>query len=105
MIINVLLTLHSYNEDCANEYIIKNNDNSWVAPARWEEAEDNRKISLITETFCPDCGKGLGRCSERESLHGDSRKLFPIIILQRYFYPCTRPEAHSDFLKVLEDET
>lgn len=72
MIINVLLTLRSYNEDCANEYIIKTNNNSWVAPARWEEAEDNRKIRLITETFYPGCGKGLGRCSGGGNLHGDS---------------------------------
>lgn len=49
MIINVLLTLHSYNENCTNEYIIKNNNNSWVASAGWEEAEDNRRIGLITD--------------------------------------------------------
>jgi len=72
MIINVLLTLHSYNDDCANEYLIKNNKNSCVAPARWEEAEDNRKMILISETFCPDCGRGLERCSEGGNLHGDS---------------------------------
>lgn len=72
MIIHVLLTLHSSNENCANEYITKNNNHSWVALVRWEEAEGSGKISLITETFCPDCGKGLGRRSGGRNLHGDS---------------------------------
>lgn len=66
------LTLHNYSEDCADEYITKNNSHSWIVPARWEEAKDNREMGLVLQTFCPDCGKGLGRCLEGVNLHGDS---------------------------------
>lgn len=61
-------------------------------------------MSRITEIFCPDCSKGLGRCSGWGNLHGDSWKLFLAFILQDYFYLCTSPEVHSGFLKVLENE-